>query len=100
MRQLERLLHRSVVFNIDGESYRMRSHRARAENPLPSSQRRAAPPNINPHPPSRSPGNFVIDTAIAGIIARPKSELRRRAGVSWQSSARFEMVPERFPDDF
>ena len=28
---LDRLLHRSVVFNIDGESYRMRSHRARAE---------------------------------------------------------------------
>ena len=25
---LDRLLHRSVVFNIDGESYRMRSHRA------------------------------------------------------------------------
>jgi len=28
---LDRLLHRSVVFNIDGESYRMRSQRARAE---------------------------------------------------------------------
>ena len=28
---LDRLLHRSVVFNIDGESYRMRSHRARTE---------------------------------------------------------------------
>jgi DNA replication protein DnaC len=28
---LDRLLHRSVVFNIDGESYRMRTHRARAE---------------------------------------------------------------------
>ncbi len=28
---LDRLLHRSVVVNIDGESYRMRSHRARAE---------------------------------------------------------------------
>jgi len=28
---LDRLLHRSVVLNIDGESYRMRSHRARAE---------------------------------------------------------------------
>lgn len=26
---LDRLLHRSVVFNIDGESYRMRSHQAR-----------------------------------------------------------------------
>jgi len=28
---LDRLLHRSVVFNIDGPSYRMRAHRARAE---------------------------------------------------------------------
>ena len=28
---LDRLLHRSVVINIDGDSYRMRSHRARAE---------------------------------------------------------------------
>jgi DNA replication protein DnaC len=28
---LDRLLHRSVVFNIDGESYRMRTHRAQAE---------------------------------------------------------------------
>jgi hypothetical protein len=29
---LDRLLHRSVVFNIDGDSYRMRAHRARAES--------------------------------------------------------------------
>ena len=29
---LDRLLHRSVVFSIDGDSYRMRAHRARAEN--------------------------------------------------------------------
>ncbi len=29
---LDRLLHKSVVFNIDGESYRMRAHRARAEH--------------------------------------------------------------------
>lgn len=28
---LDRLLHRSVVFNINGESYRMRAHRAHAE---------------------------------------------------------------------
>jgi len=28
---LDRLLHRSVAFNIDGESYRMRAHRARAD---------------------------------------------------------------------
>ncbi len=28
---LDRLLHRSVVLNIQGESYRTRAHRARAE---------------------------------------------------------------------
>ena len=28
---LDRLLHRSVVINIEGDSYRMRAHRARAE---------------------------------------------------------------------
>jgi len=28
---LDRLLHGSVVFNIDGGSYRMRTHRARSE---------------------------------------------------------------------
>lgn len=28
---LDRLLHRSVVFNIDGDSYRMRAHQARDE---------------------------------------------------------------------
>jgi DNA replication protein DnaC len=28
---LDRLLHRSMVFNIDGTSYRMRAHRARAD---------------------------------------------------------------------
>jgi len=29
---LDRLLHRSVVFNINGDSYRMRTHRARSEH--------------------------------------------------------------------
>ncbi len=28
---LDRLLHRSVVFNITGDSYRMRAHRARTD---------------------------------------------------------------------
>jgi hypothetical protein len=28
---LDRLLHRSVVINITGDSYRMRAHRARAQ---------------------------------------------------------------------
>jgi DNA replication protein DnaC len=30
---LDRLLHRSGVFNIDSDSYRMRAHQARAEQP-------------------------------------------------------------------
>ena len=38
---LDRLLHRSVVFNIDGDSYRMRGHRARAE----AARRSLAGPN-------------------------------------------------------
>ena len=29
---LDRLLHRSVVLNLDGDSYRLRDHNARAEN--------------------------------------------------------------------
>ena len=37
---LDRLLHRSVVFNIDGDSYRMRAHRARAEALVPRGARR------------------------------------------------------------
>lgn len=37
---LDRLLHRSVAFNIDGESYRMRAHRARAEKLRPNRARR------------------------------------------------------------
>ncbi len=37
---LDRLLHRSVVFNIDGDSYRMRAHRARSERLRPRSARR------------------------------------------------------------
>lgn len=36
---LDRLLHRSVVFNIDGDSYRMRAHRARSERLRPRSSR-------------------------------------------------------------
>lgn len=35
---LDRLLHRSVVFNIDGDSYRMREHRARSERLRPRSK--------------------------------------------------------------
>jgi DNA replication protein DnaC len=39
---LDRLLHRSVVLNIDGESYRMRTHRARAESLRAAESRRGA----------------------------------------------------------
>ena len=39
---LDRLLHRSVVLNIDGESYRMRAHRARAESLRTTGNRRGA----------------------------------------------------------
>jgi hypothetical protein len=44
---LDRLLHRSVVLNIDGDSYRMRSHRARAE----ASRRAVARPKATPSQP-------------------------------------------------
>ena len=40
---LDRLLHRSVVLNLDGESYRLRDHHAAAEKP---------PPNNHRHPPT------------------------------------------------
>ena len=44
---LDRLLHRSVVLNIDGDSYRMRSHRARAE----ATRRAVARPRTTPSQP-------------------------------------------------
>ena len=54
---LDRLLHRSVVFNIDGDSYRMRAHRARAKQlrkgvTSPSSR------NLSAAPPGCSAGEF------------------------------------------
>ncbi len=36
---LGQLLHRSVVFNLDGDGYRMREHRARSERLRPRSRR-------------------------------------------------------------
>ena len=39
---LDRLLHRSVVLNIDGQSYRMRAHQARAERLRTQVQHRGA----------------------------------------------------------
>ena len=40
---LDRLLHRSVVLNLDGDSYRLRDHHARSRNP---------PPHHHRHPPT------------------------------------------------
>jgi DNA replication protein DnaC len=48
---LDRLLHRSVVINIDGDSYRMRSHRARAE----ATRRAVAAPPKPPTEPGAPP---------------------------------------------
>lgn len=39
---LDRLLHRSVPIHIDGESYRMRAHRARAERLVSKGANRGA----------------------------------------------------------
>jgi hypothetical protein len=87
-RALRTVTHR----HADGESYRICAHTAPELKPSARQSRRPAPPNINPHPPSRSPGNFDDrhwgKSAIAGIIARPKSELRRRAGVCLRSGSR------------
>jgi DNA replication protein DnaC len=40
---LDRLLHKSVVFNIDGDSYRMRTHRARSERLRPRGKTQGDP---------------------------------------------------------
>lgn len=45
---LDRLLHRSVVFNINGPSYRMRAHRARAEATRKAVNSRSQPSHRNP----------------------------------------------------
>lgn len=47
---LDRLLHRSVTINIQGESYRLREHRRAGLNPLPSTQLeggQSTPPNLS-----------------------------------------------------
>jgi hypothetical protein len=51
---LDRLLHRGVVFNIDGESYRMRSHRAQSE----ATEKAVHPPLTEwcQHQPTDTPG--------------------------------------------
>ena len=59
---VRRLLHRSVVFNIDGESYRIRAHRARADK-----LRKAVKPTIaEPHPPTTRPITWGISMIETG----------------------------------
>ncbi len=57
---LDRLLHRSVVLNLDGDSYRLRDHHA---------QERGPPTNSDRHPPTATvthrPG-WGISTSITG----------------------------------
>ena len=55
---LDRLLHRSVVFNIDGESYRMRTHRARAEKLTEGGEVHRQDVVFCITPPGQSPGDF------------------------------------------
>ena len=64
---LDRLLHRSVVFNINGESYRMRTHRAHADN------LRRSHPTIHQH---------VISTAV-----HPTDHLGNFSDRNWGESA-------------
>ena len=72
---LDRLLHRSVVFNIDGESYRMRTHRARAEKLTkevrPNSKTYS---HDSPHL-RRAPGNFDDREWGASVIGVSSLEL-------------------------
>ena len=56
---LDRLLHRSVVFNIDGESYRMRSHRARTEGAPKGGAPRSRSNLDSNNSPVHQLGNFV-----------------------------------------
>ena len=55
---LDRLLHRSVVFNIDGDSYRMRAHRARAENLRKAVHHEPHDVDSTPPHPADQLGNF------------------------------------------
>ena len=56
---LDRLLHRSVVVEITGDSYRMRSHRARAE-----ATRRA----VASHCLTRDLRILVTDQGLVGLV--------------------------------
>jgi hypothetical protein len=55
---LDRLLHRSIVFNIDGESYRMRSHCAAAEKLRKGVTPKPPTYFVSRHRPRRSTAEF------------------------------------------
>ena len=80
---LDRLLHRSVVLNITGESYRMRAHRARAANSRRGRRPMTTPPSrddagtILPLPATASPPPGGSDTAVTAA-ARPRSAAATR----------------------
>lgn len=62
---LDRLLHHSAVLHIDGESYRIRAHRARAE-----ALRKVVAPRVTPRvPPLRPPAARGRRHASAGSAA-------------------------------
>ena len=67
---LDRLLHRSVVFNIDGESYRMRAHRARTER----LSRRAGRPSDC----STSSTCLVVVSTVSGFRLMESMPIRTR----------------------
>ena len=66
---LDRLLHRSVVLNITGESYRMRAHRARADK-LRARGR---------HPMTRPPSRDDAGTMTCPVCQRPLHPRRAAA---------------------
>ena len=71
---LDRLLHRSVVFNIEGESYRMRSHRARSEAIRKGVTKRTADRRVNSVPLTvvGHLGNFVDRPwGVSEIVSKP-----------------------------
>ena len=81
---LDRLLHRSVVFNIDGESYRMRSHRARTEGSERGSPRSRS--KMKENSPVSQLGNFVDRpwgvSEIGGILS-PRTEISHGEHDTW-----------------
>ncbi|MBF6150578.1 ATP-binding protein, partial [Nocardia nova] len=68
---LDRLLHRSMVINLDGDSYRLRDHQATADN-LRRHHREPATPII------RTAHGWGISTSTGGELRRAQSSSRWR----------------------